>query len=112
MKLKTILEDCWSGYKQVGMKEKNGKEVPNCVPANESVIVEGRGIKSIQSDLDKVLNNIQSALAQYKAHKGTDSEKKHIENLKKLNTLKKKYEEELDNAVGGLYRDAELKIED
>jgi len=23
---------CWSGYKQVGMKMKNGKEVPNCVP--------------------------------------------------------------------------------
>jgi hypothetical protein len=26
---------CWSGYKQVGMKTKNGKEVPNCVPMNE-----------------------------------------------------------------------------
>ena len=26
---------CWKGYKQVGMKEKNGKEVPNCVPINE-----------------------------------------------------------------------------
>jgi hypothetical protein len=23
---------CWTGYKQVGMKKKNGKEVPNCVP--------------------------------------------------------------------------------
>lgn len=23
---------CWSGYKQVGMKEKNGRRVPNCVP--------------------------------------------------------------------------------
>ena len=75
-------------------------------------INEGRSIKSIQTDLDKVLNNIQSALAQYKAHKGTDSEKKHVENLKKLNVLKKKYEAELDTAVGGLYRDAELKIEE
>ena len=25
-------EACWTGYKQVGMKKKNGKEVPNCVP--------------------------------------------------------------------------------
>lgn len=25
-------DPCWKGYKQVGMKEKNGKEVPNCVP--------------------------------------------------------------------------------
>jgi hypothetical protein len=28
---------CWSGYKQVGMKDKNGKRVPNCVPVNKSV---------------------------------------------------------------------------
>jgi hypothetical protein len=26
---------CWSGYEQIGMKKKNGKEVPNCVPINE-----------------------------------------------------------------------------
>jgi hypothetical protein len=27
---------CWKGYKQVGTKMKNGKEVPNCVPIKES----------------------------------------------------------------------------
>jgi hypothetical protein len=27
---------CWSGYKQVGMKEKNGRMVPNCVPVEKS----------------------------------------------------------------------------
>lgn len=26
---------CWPGYKQVGMKKKNGKNVPNCVPISE-----------------------------------------------------------------------------
>ena len=26
---------CWKGYKQIGMKEKDGKQVPNCVPINE-----------------------------------------------------------------------------
>ena len=26
---------CWDGYKQVGMKEKDGKQVPNCVPVEE-----------------------------------------------------------------------------
>jgi len=32
-------EDCWDGYKQVGMKKKNGKDVPNCVPeAYEAVM--------------------------------------------------------------------------
>jgi|TARA_R100001443_G_scaffold91442_1_gene98028 hypothetical protein len=27
---------CWEGYKQVGMKTKNGRKVPNCVPAMKS----------------------------------------------------------------------------
>jgi len=26
---------CWSGYKQEGMKEKNGRMVPNCVPVDK-----------------------------------------------------------------------------
>jgi len=30
-------DPCWKGYKQVGMKTKNGKEVPNCVPVSENV---------------------------------------------------------------------------
>ena len=25
-------DPCWPGYKQIGMKKKNGKKVPNCVP--------------------------------------------------------------------------------
>lgn len=24
-------ESCWTGYEQIGMKEKGGKKVPNCV---------------------------------------------------------------------------------
>jgi len=28
---------CWEGYKQVGMKDKGGKQVPNCVPVNEDM---------------------------------------------------------------------------
>ena len=37
-----IAEDkgpCWKGYQQIGMKEKDGRQVPNCVP-NESVVKE------------------------------------------------------------------------
>lgn len=33
---KNLDEDCWKGYKQIGSKIKNGKNVPNCVPKNES----------------------------------------------------------------------------
>jgi len=28
---------CWAGYKQVGMKDKNGRRVPNCVPVKKSI---------------------------------------------------------------------------
>ena len=31
------LFECWDTHKQVGMKMKNGKQVPNCVPKNESM---------------------------------------------------------------------------
>ena len=40
-----ILEACWSGYKQVGVKKKGEKMVPNCVPVKEDIIVE-RGADS------------------------------------------------------------------
>jgi len=32
---------CWKGYKQIGMKDKGGRQVPNCVP-NESVVKENK----------------------------------------------------------------------
>jgi hypothetical protein len=28
---------CWTGYTQRGMKEKNGRQVPNCVPIKKSL---------------------------------------------------------------------------
>ena len=33
-------KSCWKGYKQVGTKKKDGKEVPNCVPDPEDKIEE------------------------------------------------------------------------
>ena len=77
----------------------------------EVMLGEGRGIKSIQNDLDKTVVAIESEIASYKATKGTPQEKKHIDNLKKLHPIKKKLQSELDMVVSGLYRDAELKIE-
>lgn len=46
IKLKDILiEDCWKGYKQIGMKKKGKKIVPNCVPIEEELINEiGEGV--------------------------------------------------------------------
>jgi hypothetical protein len=36
-------EACWSGYKQVGMKKKGKKIVPNCVPTSEETIEDLNG---------------------------------------------------------------------
>ena len=34
---KELSDACWKGYKQVGMKDKNGKQVPNCVPESYEI---------------------------------------------------------------------------
>jgi hypothetical protein len=35
--LKEMENPCWKGYEMVGTKNKNGKEVPNCVPVKEDI---------------------------------------------------------------------------
>ncbi len=45
---KTFMEKddpCWKGYEMIGMKKKNGKEVPNCVPKEEQDAVDEGGKK-------------------------------------------------------------------
>ena len=34
---KELSDACWKGYKQVGMKNKGGKQVPNCVPESYDI---------------------------------------------------------------------------
>ena len=40
---KRIKEDCWVGYKQVGMKDKGGRQVPNCVKEIYEIYYESEG---------------------------------------------------------------------
>ncbi len=35
MRFQEILEACWTGYRQAGMKKKGNRQVPNCVPVEE-----------------------------------------------------------------------------
>lgn len=35
-----LSDACWSGYEAIGMKMKNGKKVPNCVPVKEEMSLE------------------------------------------------------------------------
>jgi signal recognition particle subunit SEC65 len=40
---------CWTGYVQRGMKEKNGRMVPNCVPVK----------KAMQDDLENFIKEMK-----------------------------------------------------
>jgi hypothetical protein len=97
---------CWKGYKQVGMKDKGGRQVPNCVP-NESVVTEIGGmtkmlkaylglqtkvreLEDTQKELakkyfaEKELNKKTTLLQQLK--KGTDELKKWRARMVKVET--------------------------
>ena len=55
--LDILQEKCWDGYKQVGLKKKGDRMVPNCVPVNEKVIrevteYEMRVIEDVLDDLE------------------------------------------------------------
>ena len=71
---------CWKGYKQVGMKDKGGRQVPNCVP-NESVVNED--INAFETlMLIRNLEQTNKLLVQdLKTSKGLSNNKK--ENIKK-----------------------------
>jgi len=45
---------CWKGYEQFGMKEKNGRQVPNCIPTPRSKSIKREG--GSRSKLTKVSN--------------------------------------------------------
>jgi hypothetical protein len=42
LKSKSLDEACWKGYRQLGTKNKGGRQVPNCVP---SQVEEAKGLK-------------------------------------------------------------------
>lgn len=55
--LKETEDPCWNGYKQIGMKEKDSKQVSNYVPVNEASNPEGdelvlRFLKGIAKKFD------------------------------------------------------------
>mgnify|MGYP003662946733 FL=1 len=45
-------DPCWDSHKQVGMKKKGGKMVPNCIPKNEEFVAEKKGSKPDYLDFD------------------------------------------------------------
>lgn len=61
---KKMPNPCWKGYKAYGMKKKNGKEVPNCVPVEEEsdAADETNMAKTQLKAMSSKANNLQSKL--------------------------------------------------
>ena len=113
---------CWKGYTQVGMKNKNCKEVPNCVP--ESVIKEGpmnlRGgvpkmyVKylAVQKKIRDLEDKQKEMGAKYFAEKDQKKKEKMMPALKKGTEQLSMYRRNLADIerkyIDNLYKDIEL----
>ena len=85
-------------------------ELPDKI--KEVVLSELRSVRAIQTDYMKVIDSMEKHLELYKKSKGTPEEKQHIQHLKTLTAQKKKLAAELDAKVSGMYKDAELKVDE
>lgn len=69
---------CWDGYRQVGMKKKSGRMVPNCVPIKEATKDE------IEADIEAAEAEIEAAETKEDAAKDTIKKaKEKIKSAKK-----------------------------
>ena len=78
-------DPCWDSHKQVGMKKKGGKMVPNCVPKNEEVEVE-EGMKPLpKNKMFRKAGNL-----------GRDGSPEAMERSKKITKTLNKANEEIE----------------
>lgn len=81
-KIKENKNPCWDGYKQLGTKTKNGKEVPNCIKES----VKTKKIKL--SEVRKIVRNILKEEFEDKNPNLSDKEKNILKDiLKEINNL-------------------------
>ena len=52
-------DPCWKGYTQVGMKKKNGREVPNCVPSKGVPKAKGYKKEEVEQIEEKAMSRAQ-----------------------------------------------------
>ena len=113
---------CWKGYKQVGMKDKGGRQVPNCVP-NESVVKEisGRTPKifvktaAVEKKIKELLADRKKAVVPYNSETDPAKKEKLKQILIKLTNQIKGYEKNLvqlrdmeEEYLQQMHADAEL----
>lgn len=106
-------DPCWTGYKQIGMKKKNGKSVPNCVPVKEEEL--NKSVMTPAQLADKHGVSVESINKALK--RGIEVEKEHTTHAADARRIalahlgeKPDYYKKLDKA--GLEEDAEAHSKD
>ena len=97
-----VTEACWTGYKQVGMKDKGGKKVPNCVPESvneqDDSMTMAKDMKKKKEELPKSDDVAATA----------DTEKKEKKESESVEKLKKEVEKK-DDEIAMLKTKAETE---
>jgi len=78
-------DPCWKNYKQVGMKMKGGRQVPNCVPANEATKEEAALVETKRKNKDTmnlILARAEKDPSRVGTGRGTFGEKSPSERAK------------------------------
>ena len=103
-----ITEACWTGYKQVGMKKKGDKMVPNCVPESfkvEEYITEQDDSVTMSKDMKKKKEELPK---QDDVGTEADTEKKEKKESDNVDKLKADIEKK-DNEIQALKVKAETE---
>ena len=103
-----ITEACWVGYKQVGMKKKGDKMVPNCVPEEfkvEEYITEEDDSMTMAKDMKKKKEELPKSDDTGTEADTEKKEKKESDNVEKL----KKDIEKKDDEIAMLKTKAETE---
>ena len=121
IRLTKLMENdpCWKGYKQVGMKDKNGREVPNCVP--ESVVKEAGSRVPMYNAYHALFMKVRSLedaqkemFKKYSAEKELNKKNNLLQQLKKgtddLKAWRGRMQKAENDYVLNLDRDAELEM--
>ena len=106
-------DSCWKGYTQVGMKDKGGRQVPNCVPSKgvpkakgykkeEIEIEEGKQsfpMKKVATQMAKAkAGSVYAKTSNEPAPNTTDAEKKNTTRFSKMFHASEKAKREKQNA--------------
>ena len=114
MTFKQMREACWSGFKQVVMKKKGKKLVPNCVPEEEQKedapanSAGGGGIAGIGVGPDGEPGVMPKAAKQYKKKNKDEFKSRIMKFLKNFKTVKEDNEMRASEIASQASNDSEL----